>query len=40
MTNSSNKTARTVDQLGTITYNKNGKYHREDGPAVIYPNGR
>ena len=23
---------------GTLHYLKNGKHHREDGPAVIYPN--
>ena len=24
---------------GIKTWNKNGLYHREDGPAIIYPNG-
>jgi hypothetical protein len=29
-----------VNQYGTIRWkNAEGKYHREDGPAVIYPNG-
>ena len=30
-----------VDKHGTIRYyNKNGKFHREDGPAIEYPIGR
>jgi len=39
MENTSKQIVRTVDQLGNIRYTKNGKEHREDGPAVIYPTG-
>jgi len=28
-----------IDQYGTKFWYKNGKYHREDGPAVEYANG-
>jgi hypothetical protein len=29
-----------VDREGNITwYNEEGQFHREDGPACIYPNG-
>jgi hypothetical protein len=28
-----------VDSLGTRVWRENGKLHRLDGPAVIYPNG-
>jgi len=39
MENKSKQIVRTVDQSGTITYTKDGKLHREDGPAVIYYDG-
>jgi len=29
----------TTDKAGTISYSLNGKWHREDGPAVIYADG-
>jgi hypothetical protein len=28
-----------TDKFGTQRWFLNGKYHREDGPAVIYPTG-
>jgi hypothetical protein len=31
--------ALTIDEYGTQQWSRNGQYHREDGPAVIYPNG-
>jgi len=39
MEKKSKQVIRTVDQSGTIIYTKDGKYHREDGPARIYANG-
>jgi hypothetical protein len=31
---------RTVNENGTIVYtNEKGQLHREDGPAVVWPNG-
>jgi hypothetical protein len=33
------KTGRFVDNYGTIMYFLNGKYHREDGPAIEFDNG-
>ena len=30
---------RKVEADGTICWLKNGKYHREPGPAIIYPSG-
>ena len=35
------KVTRTIDKRsGIIFYKKsNGEYHREDGPALIYPDG-
>jgi hypothetical protein len=29
----------TIDEDGAERWRLNGKLHREDGPAVIYPNG-
>ncbi len=28
------------DKKGNVYFLVNGKYHREDGPAIIMPNGR
>ncbi len=28
-----------IDSLGNKRYYKDDKYHREDGPAIEYPNG-
>ncbi len=28
-----------TDEYATCYYNDLGQYHREDGPAIIYPNG-
>jgi len=39
MVNTSKQIIRTVDQFGNIFYTKDEKEHREDGPAVIYPDG-
>jgi len=33
------KPRKYTQKNGTITYKLNGKYHRENGPAVEYPNG-
>ena len=33
------KKGRYVDSLGTVSCYKNGKLHREDGPAIEYANG-
>jgi len=33
------KDGKHIDEEGTIEYFKNGKYHRENGPAIIWPNG-
>ena len=29
-----------INGFGTKCWYKSGKYHRDDGPAVIYPDGR
>jgi len=39
MAKKSKQIVRTVDEFGTITYTKNGKLHRKDGPAVILLDG-
>jgi hypothetical protein len=33
------KIEKTVLKYGTIIYKLNGKLHKEDGPAVYYPDG-
>jgi hypothetical protein len=33
------KPVKEVYNDGTIEYRLNGKFHREDGPALIYPDG-
>jgi len=33
------QTVRTVDQSGNIAYTKDGEYHREDGPAIVFSDG-
>lgn len=33
------KNGKEVNENGTIRYYKDGKLHREDGPAVIWTNG-
>ena len=33
------KVTKEVHSLGIIYYKKDGVFHREDGPAVIYPDG-
>ena len=33
------KNGKVIDEDGTIYYYKDGKYHREDGPAFIDPDG-
>ncbi len=34
-----NKFEHIIDEDGVERYFKDGKYHREDGPAIKYPNG-
>ena len=33
------KIERVVNSIGSILYYKDGKLHRDDGPAVIHPDG-
>jgi hypothetical protein len=33
------KNEKDIDQWGTERWYKDGELHREDGPAVIYPDG-
>ena len=30
---------KTIDEDGVIRWSKDGKVHREDGPAIIFPSG-
>ena len=30
---------RVEDSFGTVRYYSKGVLHREDGPAIVYPNG-
>lgn len=33
------KQGKEINQFGTIIWYKDGKYHREDGPAIKYADG-